>query len=78
MSKQSIKIQLPTDMRTGEREVLRYLSDGMNTKRIAERMKKSQKTVEWHRHNLMRRTGLFSYQELTKLALRLGMTTINV
>jgi DNA-binding NarL/FixJ family response regulator len=60
---------------TREREVLQLVSEGLPTKRIAAELDVSVKTVETHRRTLMEKTGLFSIAELTKLAIREGLTT---
>lgn len=60
---------------TREREVLQLVAEGLPTKRIATELDVSVKTVETHRRTLMEKTGLFSVAELTKLAIREGLTT---
>lgn len=60
-----------------EREVLELIADGHNTKRIAGILGVSPKTVETHRKRLMRRLGLYSVAELTKFALREGLTSLS-
>ena len=78
MSAKSLQIRAACDLRTREREVLELLAAGETTQGIALSLRISPKTVEFHRHNLMARTGLHCYQELTKLALRLGLSAIDV
>ena len=57
-----------------EREVLQLLAEGKSTREIASRLKISIKTVETHRHNIMTSTGSNSVAELTKYAIREGLT----
>ena len=78
MSAQSIHIRSPNQINPRQRTVLTLLAAGQNTKCIAIEMGISEKTVEYHRLQLMSAVGLFSYPQLTQLALRLGMITITV
>jgi len=60
-----------------EREVLQLLSEGNNTKEIAFSLNISIKTVETHRTQIMKKLKLHSIAELTKLAVREGLTSLN-
>jgi DNA-binding NarL/FixJ family response regulator len=59
-----------------EQEILRMISDGRNTKEIAFAFDCSVKTIEVHRMNIMKKLDLYSVAELTKYALREGLTSI--
>jgi DNA-binding NarL/FixJ family response regulator len=59
-----------------EREVLQLLAEGCTTKEAAARLEVSVKTVETHRANMMRRLNLRSLAELTKYAIREGLTSL--
>lgn len=59
-----------------EREVLQLLSEGMTSKEIASRLDLSAKTIETHRRNISQKLGLRSIAELTKYAVREGMTAL--
>ena len=59
-----------------EREVLQLLSEGLTTPKIAERLFIAPKTVETHRRNLTRKLGLKTIAELTKYAVREGLTSL--
>ncbi|MGD0845027.1 MAG: response regulator transcription factor [Geobacteraceae bacterium] len=59
-----------------ELEVLQHIADGRNTKNIAFTLGVCVKTVEIHRMNIMKRLSLYSIAELTKYAVREGLTTI--
>jgi len=61
---------------TREREVLQQVSEGHTTKQIAHRLNLSSKTVDFHRHQVMKKLGLHSVAELTKYAVREGITTL--
>lgn len=58
-----------------EREVLGFLAEGANTKEIAYQLNLSPKTVDAHRHKIMRKLRVDSIAELVKYALREGLTT---
>jgi DNA-binding NarL/FixJ family response regulator len=59
-----------------EREVLQLLAEGHGTKEIAGMIKVSVKTVETHRQNIMSKLGLHTIAELTKYAIREGLTSL--
>lgn len=59
-----------------EREVLKLLAEGETSKRIAELLSISPRTVETHRRNIMGKLRLHSVAELTKYAIREGLTSI--
>ena len=61
-----------------EREVLQLISEGSATKEIAEVLGVSVKTVETHRRNIMEKLDLHSVAELTKYAIREGVTSLDV
>lgn len=60
-----------------EREVLQLIAEGMKTKDIADRIHVSIKTVETHRQQIMRKLNVTSVAELTKIALREGLTSLD-
>ena len=60
-----------------EREVLQLLAEGKTTKDIAGLLHISVKTVETHRKQLMNKLDLHSVAELTKYAVREGLTTLD-
>jgi DNA-binding NarL/FixJ family response regulator len=59
-----------------EREVLQQLAEGRATKEMAYTLGVSVKTVETHRRNIMEKLDLHSVAELTKYAIREGVTSI--
>lgn len=59
-----------------ERELLQMVADGKNPKEIAFAFDVSLKTVENQRHSLMKKLDLYSIAELTKYAIREGLTTL--
>ena len=60
-----------------EREVLQLIAEGLKTKDIAARIHVSIKTVETHRQQIMRKLNARSVAELTKIALREGITSLD-
>lgn len=59
-----------------ERQVLQLIAEGMTSVRIAERLHLAASTVEVHRRNIMRKLDLHSVAELTKYAIRSGITSV--
>jgi DNA-binding NarL/FixJ family response regulator len=59
-----------------EREVLQLLAEGRTTKDIASKLCVSIKTIETHRKQIMEKVGLKSVAELTKYAIREGLTSL--
>jgi DNA-binding NarL/FixJ family response regulator len=59
-----------------EREVLQLLAEGKSSPEIAAVMHISVSTVETHRRNIMRKLDLHSVAELTKFAVREGLTQL--
>jgi len=59
-----------------EREVLQLLAEGWSTKKIGSHLHVSVKTVETHRRQMMDKLGLHSIAEITKYAIREGLTSL--
>jgi DNA-binding NarL/FixJ family response regulator len=59
-----------------EREVLQLLSEGKTTKDIAYSLKISAKTVNTHQQHIMKKLGVNSLADLTKFAVREGLTSL--
>ena len=60
-----------------EREVLQLLAEGRSTSEIARRLSVSVKTVETHRQRIMTKLNVHSLAELTKYAIREGLTSLD-
>jgi DNA-binding NarL/FixJ family response regulator len=58
-----------------EREVLQLVVEGKSTNQIADCLHVSVKTVESHRHQIMQKLNIKSVAELTKYAIRAGITS---
>jgi two-component system response regulator NreC len=61
-----------------EREVLKLLAEGHSTKEIASKINLSIKTIETHRKNIMDKLGIRNIAALTKLAIREGLTSLDI
>ncbi|KAF0218683.1 MAG: LuxR family transcriptional response [Geobacteraceae bacterium] len=66
----------PSILTFRELEVLKLIGDGKNTKEIASALAISIKTVESHRQKIMQKLKLYSIAELTKYAVREGLTPL--
>ncbi len=60
-----------------ETEVLQLVAEGKSTKLIAAELFISEKTVGAHRQSIMNKVGLRSVAELTKFAIREGLTPLD-
>jgi DNA-binding NarL/FixJ family response regulator len=60
-----------------EREVLQMLAEGKTVKEIAYVLSRSVKTIETHRTHVMRKVGVHSVAELTRYAIREGLTPLD-
>ena len=60
-----------------EREVLQLIAEGNSTKDIASTMCLSPKTIESHRKNIMDKLEIHNVAELTKFAIREGLTSLD-
>ncbi|MCL5270179.1 MAG: response regulator transcription factor [bacterium] len=61
-----------------EREVLQLIAEGDTTKGIASILKVSIKTIETYRQQIIRKLQVRGVAELTKYAIREGLTTLDV
>jgi DNA-binding NarL/FixJ family response regulator len=62
---------------TRETEVLQLLAAGKSTADMARELGVSVKTIETHRRQIMHKLGLHSVAELTKYAVREGLTSLD-
>ena len=61
-----------------EQEVMRLLAEGLSSKKVAEKLYISPKTVENHRANIMNKLGLHSTIELIRYAAKLGLIDVDL
>ncbi len=60
-----------------EREVLQLLAEGLTSPQIGQRLFIATTTAETHRRNIMRKLGIHSVADLTKYAVREGLTPLD-
>ena len=65
-----------TELSSREREILQQIAEGKTTKEIASNLYVSVKTIETHRRNIMQTLGIDSVANLTKYAVREGLTSL--
>jgi DNA-binding NarL/FixJ family response regulator len=75
VSKSPADIVSPVSLTPREREVLQLIAEGKTTKEIAACLNLSVKTIETHRMQMMNKLNMHSVAELTKYAIREGITT---
>ena len=75
LTKPSAEAESPLSGR--EREVLQMLAEGKSSCTIAERLHVSVTTVDTHRKHIMDKLGFRSIAELTKYAVREGLTSLD-
>ena len=70
--------ETPTAILTArEREIVQLIVEGWTSPQIADRLHLSQRTVDTHRRNLMVKLDLHTVADLTKYALREGLTSLD-
>ncbi len=67
----------PVFLSSREREILQLVAEGKNTKEIAFTIGVSGKTVETHRQQIMKKLNLYSVAELTRYAIREGLSSLD-
>jgi DNA-binding NarL/FixJ family response regulator len=67
----------PSSLSDREKEVLQLLVEGKSTKEIANVLNLSIKTIESHRKNIMTKLEIYTIPELTKYAVRMGITSLH-
>jgi two-component system NarL family response regulator len=67
----------PSALGAREREVLQLIAEGHSSNEIAKRLHISPNTVETHRRNIMLKLELHSVVELTRYALREGLSPLD-
>jgi DNA-binding NarL/FixJ family response regulator len=76
IARQAIGGQPSAHLAPREREVLRLLANGRHSAEIATELSISIGTVEAHRRNIMTKLGIHTIAELTKYAVREGLTSL--
>lgn len=65
-----------TDLSEREREILQLIAEGLSTKEIASKLNLSEKTIAAHREHIMQKLGMHNVVELTRYALREGISQL--
>lgn len=68
--------EAPADLTPRQRQVLQLLGDGKSLKEVAAILKVSVKTAEFHKYRIMSRLGIRTNAEITKHAVRLGVSNL--
>jgi len=76
MAKTNMSVRPPLSPR--EREVLQLVAEGKSSKEIADRLNVSPRTVEAHRRRIMDKLGIDNIADLTKYAIRIGLTILQI
>jgi len=66
----------PRSLTSREREVLQLIAEGNSAREIAQRLHLSVKTIETHRRQMMEKLEIRSIADLTKFAIREGLTSL--
>lgn len=67
----------PSPLTWREREITRLLAEGHSTQQVADRLHISAKTVATHRSHVFRKLNIRSVAELTRYAVKEGMTALD-
>lgn len=70
-------IREDTELSQREKEILQLIAEGKSSKEIAEILFLSSKTVDSHRKNIMDKLELFTIPDLTKYAIKTGLTSLD-
>ena len=66
----------PDKLTDREREMLQLFAEGKTAKQVALHLKVSPKTIDANRRQIMNKLGIYSVAELTKYAIREGLTSL--
>ena len=68
-----LNIKLPESLSKREAEILKSIIAGKTNKKIAKEICRTERTVEYHRHRLMRKLDAHSAVDLIKSAISMGI-----
>lgn len=71
------EVLMPPPLTWREREVTQLFAEGCSTQQVAKRLHISAKTVATHRAHVFRKLNISSVAELTRYAVKNGMTTLD-
>ncbi|MFH1616583.1 MAG: response regulator transcription factor [Planctomycetota bacterium] len=77
ISEQSLpEKSLASDLTARERKIIQFAAEGLTTKQIALRLSISPKTADASRRHVMNKLGIDNIAQLTKYAIREGLTSV--
>lgn len=65
------------DLSPREQQVAALLALGLHTREVAELLNANLKTIDTHRHNLLRKIGARNTAELARISIRDGWTSMH-
>ena len=68
-----LNVKLDESLTERETEILKLIISGKTNKKIAKEIYRTERTVEYHRHRLMRKLGAHSAADLVKRAITMGI-----
>jgi DNA-binding NarL/FixJ family response regulator len=68
-----LNAKLDISLTKREAEILKLIVVGNTNKKIAQKISRTERTVEYHRHRLMRKLGAHNAADLVKRALAIGI-----
>ena len=68
-----LNVKVPESLTKREAEILRLIVAGNTNSKIAQKLCRTERTVEYHRHRLMRKLGVHSAADLVKRAISIGI-----
>ena len=68
-----LNVELSESLTKRETEILKLIVAGKTNKKIAQEIYRTERTVEYHRHRLMRKLGAHSAADLVKRAIIMGI-----
>lgn len=68
-----VGVKLAKPLTKREAEILKLILAGKTNKDIAQKLYRTERTVEYHRHRLMRKVGAKTAAELVKRAIAMGL-----
>ena len=68
-----LNVKLDESLTERETEILKLIISGKTNKKIAKEIYRTERTVEYHRHRLMRKFGAHSAADLVKRAITMGL-----
>ena len=69
--------QFSTKMTSRQKEIVQLLGEGRSMKEIADLLDLSEKTVEFHKHHVMKAFNLQNNADLVLFALKQGLISLN-